>query len=114
MFKTIQDLTLYLKKHPTKRYAFRDTSTIDKIVIHQTDSEDMGEFSPYYTANYHVDTNDWAGIGYHYYIIDGGKIYQTNEDNIVSYHASGYNKRSLSVAITGLHRCSPSDDNFEI
>ena len=56
MFKTIQDLTLYLKKHPTKRYAFRDTSTIDKIVIHQTDSEDMGEFSPYYTANYHVDT----------------------------------------------------------
>lgn len=114
MFNTIEDLTLYLKKHPTKRYAFRDTSTVDRIVIHQTDSEDMGDFSPYYTANYHVDNNDWAGIGYHYYIIDDGTIYQTNPDNVISYHASGYNSRSISVVITGLHRCSATDENYEI
>lgn len=114
MFKTIQNLSPYLLQHPTKRYSFRDTSTIDKIVIHQTDAEDMGAFSPYATANYHVNNNDWAGIGYHYYIIDDGTIFQTNDDNVISYHASGYNARSLSVVITGLHRCSASDDNYEI
>ena len=105
MFNVIKDISIYLLKHPSKRYSFRDTSTINKIIIHQTDSEDMGSFSPYYTANYHINTNDWAGIGYHYYIIDDGTIYQTNDDNIISYHASGQNTESLSVAITGGHRC---------
>ena len=114
MFKLIKDISTYLLKHPSKRYSFRLPSTINKIIIHQTDSEDMGSFSPYYTANYHVNNNDWAGIGYHYYIIDDGTIYQTNEDNIISYHASGQNTESLSVAITGGHRCELDDDNYTI
>tara|TARA_R110000824_G_scaffold378430_2_gene569975 strand:- start:1464 stop:2012 length:549 start_codon:yes stop_codon:yes gene_type:complete len=114
MFKVIKDISIYLLKHPSKRYSFRNTDTINKIIVHQTDSEDMGTFSPYYTANYHVNTNNWAGIGYHYYLIDDGTIYQTNEDNLISYHASGNNTNSLSVAITGGHRCELDDDNYTI
>ena len=101
MFKVIKDISIYLLKHPSKTYAFRNTNTINKIIVHQTDSADHGRFSPYYTANYHVNDNDWAGIGYHYYITNDGNIYQTNSDDIISYHASGSNTTSLAVAITG-------------
>ena len=112
MFKTIKDISSNLLKHPYKRYNFRDTNTINKIIVHQTDSEDRGQFSPYDTANYHVNTNDWAGIGYHYYIIKNGEIFQTNRDDVISYHASGNNANSLGVVITGEHRCSIDDDNY--
>ena len=111
MFKVITDLSNFLLKHPTKRYAFRDTSTIDRIVVHQTAGEDQGKFTAYNIANDHVNNNDWAGIGYHYLITDGGNIYQTNEDNIISYHASGWNSRSIGVAITGNHTLGQSIDS---
>lgn len=114
MFNIIKDISGNLLSHPSKRYSFRNTNTIDRIVVHQTDSADRGSFSPYYTANYHVNTNDWAGIGYHYFITDDGSVYQTNQDDVVSYHASGYNNRSLSVAITGDHVCSSGDDNYDV
>jgi N-acetyl-anhydromuramyl-L-alanine amidase AmpD len=114
MFNVIKDISQYLLKHPSKRYSFRNPDTINKIIVHQTDSEDMGAFSPYYTASYHVNTNDWAGIGYHYYIIDDGSIYQTNSDDLISYHASGINTDSLGVAITGDHRCELDADNYTV
>ena len=66
MFKVIEDLSQFLLKHPTKTYAFRDTSSIDRIVVHQTAGEDEGKFTAYNIANDHVNNNDWAGIGYHY------------------------------------------------
>lgn len=114
MFNIIKDISGNLLSHPSKRYSFRNTNTIDTIVVHQTDSEDRGSFSPYYAANYHVNTNDWAGIGYHYFVTDDGSVYQTNQDDIISYHASGYNTNSLSIAITGNHKCTPDDDNFDL
>ena len=114
MFKIITDLSNFLLKHPTKRYAFRDPSEIDKIVIHQTDTEDQGKFTAYNIANYHVNTNDWAGIGYHYLITDDGSIYKTNDENLVSYHASGWNNRSIGIAITGDHVVGSQNDNYDI
>ena len=112
MFKTIKDISNFLLKHPSKTYAFRDTSTIDSIIVHQTDTPDQGSFTPYHIANYHVNNNDWAGIGYHYLITDDGAIYQTNSDDLVSYHASGWNTRSIGVSITGDHTIGA--DNYDI
>ena len=39
----------------------------------------------------------WAGIGYHYFIIKDGTIYQTQPDYVISNHASSYNDNSLGV-----------------
>ena len=36
MFQTIEDISNYLLKHPSKTYALRNTNTIDRIVVHQT------------------------------------------------------------------------------
>ena len=56
MFKIVKDISNFLLKHPSKTYAFRDTSSIDSIIIHQTDTPDQGNFTPYHIANYHVNT----------------------------------------------------------
>jgi N-acetylmuramoyl-L-alanine amidase len=114
MINIVNDISGYLLKHPSKTYSFRDTNTIDKIVIHQTDTEDQGKFSAYAIASFHVNTNNWPGIGYHYIITEDGNIYKTSSEDLITYHASNYNNRSIGVAITGLHRCSADDDNFEV
>jgi len=110
----IKDLTLYLPTHPTLVYGKRDINDIDTIVVHQTDSNDKGHFHPYDTARYHVNSKGWAGIGYHYFIIDDGSIFKTQEPYIVSAHAKEWNNRSLGVVITGKHRYDSSKTNEEI
>ena len=106
----INDITLYLPSHPTKIYPKRDLSQIDTIVVHQTDSKDKGTFHPYDTARHHINSRGWAGIGYHYFIIKDGTIYQTQPDYVISNHASSYNDNSLGVVITGDHRLPTSKD----
>lgn len=106
----IKDLTLYLPTHPTLVYPKRDVKDIKYLIIHQTDSEDKGKFHVYDTARYHVNSRGWAGIGYHYYIIKDGTIYQTQPDYVISNHASNYNATSLGIVITGDHRLPTSKD----
>ena len=114
MFRVIKDISNYLLKHPTDRYNNRNTDTIDTIVVHQTDTLDQGAFTPYDIANYHVNNNGWAGIGYHFMITDEVKIYQTNPTTSISYHASDYNTRSIGVAITGNHTTGSTSSNADI
>ena len=106
----IENLVLYLPSHPTLVYPKRDVKDIKYLIIHQTDSEDKGKFHVYDTARYHVDNRGWAGIGYHYFIIKDGSIFQTQPDYIISNHASSYNATSLGIVITGDHRLPTSKD----
>ena len=110
----INDIVLYLPTHPSKFYARRNLSEITTIVVHQTDTNDTGKFGVYDIARYHVNSNGWAGIGYHYYIIDEGTIFKTQELNTISYHASGWNTESIGVVISGKHRYDSSKTNEEI
>jgi N-acetyl-anhydromuramyl-L-alanine amidase AmpD len=87
-----------LKKHLTKRYETRALSGIDTVIIHH--SATTGG-SPEAYAQYHVDNNGWAGIGYHYVISKSGKIEQTQFLRTVSYHTSGMNSRSIGICLTG-------------
>jgi N-acetylmuramoyl-L-alanine amidase len=110
----VKDISNSLLTHPSNTYAFRDTKTINTIVIHQTDGADNGSFTPYAIAQDHVNNNGWAGIGYHYVITDSGQIYLTQNTNKISYHASGYNTNSIGVAITGAHRRDAGETNKEL
>lgn len=108
------DLISVLPTNPDNPYRKRDLSKVDTIVIHQTDGSDRGIESVYSAANYHVDTKGWGGIAYHVFITDDGKIYQTNTLDTLSYHAAGYNTRSVGIAITGKHRYETGKTNEEI
>lgn len=111
----VKDISSFLTTNPNvSPYSVRDTKTIDHIVIHQTDGQDLGDFTPYNIAQYHVQNNNWAGIGYHYVIIDSGQIFQTQNTNKISYHASGYNTNSIGVTITGAHRIDDGNTNTDI
>ena len=80
----VKDISNFLLTHPSNAYAFRDTKTINTIVIHQTDGADNGSFTPYAIAQDHVNNNGWAGIGYHYVITDSGQIYLIQNTNKIS------------------------------
>ena len=43
--------------------------------------------------NWHIDGNDWAMIGYHFYIRKDGTIYRGRPENWMGAHTSGHNEK---------------------
>ena len=94
----INNIVDQLTTHPEKKYKTRSLNTIDTIVIHHSATE-TGNAESY--ARYHVNTRNWAGIGYHFVIEQSGEIKQTNDLQTISYHASNWNSRSIGICLTG-------------
>lgn len=93
----IQYIVDALPKHPTKVYSKRTPQQVQQIVLHHYASNG----TPQAIANYHVNTRDWAGIGYHFTINRDGTISQVNQLDTISYHVSGQNTKSVGVALEG-------------
>lgn len=51
--------------------------------------------------NYHKNHNNWAGIGYHFYIRKNGEIYRGRPENTVGAHAVGANYNSIGICFEG-------------
>ncbi|MEO0339503.1 MAG: peptidoglycan recognition family protein, partial [Bacteroidota bacterium] len=94
----IKDVSKDLKQHPNKKYTSRNLDKIDQIVIHHS-ATTSGSAKAY--SDYHVEHNDWPGIGYHYVVEKDGQVKQTNSLDLVSYHVSGQNTRSIGICMTG-------------
>ncbi len=80
-------------------YAVRHLEAINLTVVHHTATR--ASLDPWEAAIYHVNTLEWPGIAYHYFIVPGGTIYQTNKLETVSYHAGNSNTKSIGVALAG-------------
>ena len=80
-------------------YAVRHREAIDLTVVHHTATR--ASLEPWEAATYHVNTLEWPGIAYHYFIVPDGTIYQTNKLETVSYHAGNANTKSIGVALAG-------------
>ncbi len=93
----IIDIVDNLPQNPNKQYNKRDESIIDKIILHHFASNG----TPEAIANYHINTNDWPAIGYHFVISKDGTIYKTNNLDTISYHVSGYNTNSIGISLEG-------------
>jgi N-acetylmuramoyl-L-alanine amidase len=81
-----------------KPYKTRALTSIDTIVIHHSATKDG---SPKAFAKYHVEHNKWPGIAYHAVIGKKGELWQTNYPQTISYHAVGYNSRSIGICLVG-------------
>jgi hypothetical protein len=93
-YNQIEDITDSLPHHPTKVYKLLEIEKKDTIVIHHTKST-----APLVNqARYHVDTHDWAGIGYHL-MVDNDRIYQTNDLRAESYHTKGHNDHTIGICV---------------
>ncbi|RSL30431.1 N-acetylmuramoyl-L-alanine amidase [Salibacterium salarium] len=85
-------------EHRSKLYSTRALSNIDQIVIHHSGTKTG---SPQAYARYHVETNNWPGIGYHYVIQPEGTIYKCHAITTVSWHTGNQNTRSIGICLTG-------------
>jgi hypothetical protein len=88
-----------LPKHPSELYAKRSRSDIVILVIHH--SAAPASVLPETIAKYHIEHWDWPGIGYHYLVGADGMIYQGNELETISNHATSANPHSVAICFLG-------------
>lgn len=94
----INDIIESLHKHGTKKYRSRSINDIKNIIVHHSGT-DSGSAEAF--ARYHVESNGWPGIGYHYVIDKLGNIYRCNRLETISYNTSGNNFDSVGVCLIG-------------
>ncbi|MDQ6418663.1 peptidoglycan recognition family protein [Paenibacillus sp. LHD-117] len=96
-FKMV-DLRGRLPIHATKRYKTRKLSDIRSGAIHHSLTE-SGSAEAF--AGYHIRTNGWPGIGYHFVIGRDGTVYQCWDLTVVSYHVGNSNKHAVGICMIG-------------
>lgn len=86
--------TKEIVKHPTKVFKSRDIENVDGIAWHHAawETQDINEI-----ANWHVNGNNWAGIGYHGAIKKDGTYIVLNDLETLSYHARGSNRTLIGI-----------------
>lgn len=95
----IEDLIDELPKHSTKKYNTRNLREIQHLVIHH--SAVPPSVGPERIAAYHIERQDWPGIGYHFLVAEDGTIYQGNALQTVSYHAVKANPGGVGICFLG-------------
>lgn len=98
----ITNLVKQLEWHPTRRWASRDISKINKIIIHQ----ELGESPIKDVNNYHINPNHISSKGcphfcYHYGISINGEIIQANELSSIVWQCKGQNSVGVGIMFVG-------------
>lgn len=75
----------------------------DYIVLHHADSTSCTVWDVH---QWHLD-QDWAGIGYHYFISKAGEIYRGRPRDTIGSHCYGYNSRSVGICHEGNFNVEP-------
>jgi N-acetylmuramoyl-L-alanine amidase len=97
----VVDIVNQLPVHPTKKYKTRPLAHICGIAVHHTATAPT---TPWNVATYQINRpppNDFPGIGYHYFIMPDGLIYQTQYWNTISWHVGSPNWKSLGICLNG-------------
>jgi len=104
----IIDIVNDLPVHPELSYGTREWGAIDTLVIHHTVGDAYQDIKN--IASFHVNTQGWPAIGYHYVINGDGVIYITNRLSTRSYHVSGHNNHTVGIALQGNFTNTPPTD----
>ncbi|WNF36655.1 N-acetylmuramoyl-L-alanine amidase [Bacillaceae bacterium IKA-2] len=96
------DVRNSLPRHQTKRFPVVEVKRKEDIAIHHslTRAELSGSNAEGY-ANYHVNSLDWPGIGYHFVIEKDGTIKWCNDVSLRTYHVGNYNNQSVGICLSG-------------
>jgi len=97
----IVDIVDELPKHESKTYSERALSEIATHVVHHVGASTDSDCTPEAAARWHVDHNDWPGIGYHFFVTKNGTIYQTNRLTTISYHVGQHNRFCVGTCLAG-------------
>ncbi len=92
------------------RYATIDSRGFDYIAIHHSETPKNRSWEN--IAAYHVNTNKWAGIGYHMGIRQG-KVALFDSVDTERAHVYGMNHEAIGVCVTGNYDTTPLDAQDE-
>ncbi|WGV57771.1 N-acetylmuramoyl-L-alanine amidase [Brevibacillus brevis] len=92
------DVRTSLPRHKTLRYGLRKLTDIRSVALHHSATKSG---SPEAFARYHVSTNGWPGIAYHFVIQKDGVIYWCNDPETISYHVGNSNRHALGICLVG-------------
>ncbi|WP_168210440.1 N-acetylmuramoyl-L-alanine amidase [Persicimonas caeni] len=73
--------------------------TIHHTVTSNNDTNPMRTVKQ--VQNYHMDSNGWADIGYHYLVDQQGRIYQGNPVDRRGAHVGGHNTGNIGISFLG-------------
>ncbi|SDH88260.1 peptidoglycan recognition protein family protein [Alteribacillus bidgolensis] len=86
------------EQHPVKTYKTRSLSAVDHLILHHSG---VSSGTPESYAQYHVHTNNWPGIGYHYVIQSDGTVYKCQKLTTISYHTGNFNTKTVGICLSG-------------
>lgn len=92
----IEDISDLLPKNG--QYQTRSLATIQTVVVHHSGAEEQTAWD---YALYHVNSNSWPGIGYHFVIEKDGSVKQTNPLTNISYHVAAHNSYTIGICLSG-------------
>lgn len=83
-----------ITRHPDKVFKKRNLDNVKGIVWHHAawETQDIEKI-----ASWHVNGNNWAGIGYHGAIKKDGTYLVLNDLETLSYHAKGSNSKYVGI-----------------
>lgn len=95
-------------QHKTKVFPGRKLENVNGIAWHHAawETQDIQQI-----ANWHVNGNNWPGIGYHGAIKKDGTYLVLNDIETLSYHAMGSNRTLIGICFMGDATDEPLTDN---
>ncbi|MDC0760638.1 N-acetylmuramoyl-L-alanine amidase [Brevibacillus sp. AG] len=94
----VKDVRASLPRHKTLKYGRRKLTDIRSAALHHSATLSG---SPEAFARYHVGTNGWPGIAYHFVVQKDGTIYWCNDPEVISYHVGNSNRHALGICLVG-------------
>jgi hypothetical protein len=90
--------------HPLSEYT--------QIVIHHSAGPDTQ--TPDEIAGYHISSNGWGGIGYHFVITKNGTVYYVGDLTTARAHVANLNHQCIGVCLIGsfIEGREPPDDQL--
>ncbi len=100
----IKNITDQLPRHASKKYAKRQLSQIEQIVVHHSagnESDTPEDIARYHVGPNHICPTGCPGIAYHFVINRAGEAFQTNALETISYHIENPNTQSVGLCFIG-------------
>ena len=75
--------------------------SINKIILHCTATKEGYDYSVQTIRKWHIQSNGWRDIGYHYLIRLDGRVETGRPESKTGAHCSGHNTGSLGICYVG-------------
>ena len=83
-----------------------DARRIDWIVVHTAAAYDTARRRVIYQSvedlrRYHIESNGWRDIGYHWVVEENGAVMPGRPESEPGAHVGGFNAHTLGICVTG-------------